>query len=168
MNNLRRVAPSCLLGAVLLLAAPASADTPFDQGKIRINLALGMASGFEHQYFVVGAGVGYFVFDGLEASVAGDFWLGGSPSVTRVSPGIRYVFHFVPVLQPYAGVFYRHWFVGGNYADIDTMGARGGVVWGSDRAFSLGIGVVYEQYVSECNANSCSFVYPELVVTVTF
>ncbi|MCA9564594.1 MAG: hypothetical protein KC561_13950 [Myxococcales bacterium] len=160
----RRAWAICLGLAILPTQALAS---PFDQGNIRIALGGGTSVGFGSHYFVIGAGVGYFVMDGWEVAVDSPFWLGESPFVSQLSPSTTYYFHWLPVVHPYTGVFYRHWFVGDDIDDIDTLGFRVGAVFTASTNFYAGGGVVYESVVSECDEN-CTDVYPEFRVGLSF
>src|SRR5262249_7543409 len=132
-----------VLACSLLFATVAHADdepvrkTPFDQGRFALSVGGGTQSALGAQYYVLGVGAGYFVLDGLELGVAGVVELGGSPFIAKLSPGVRYLAQ--PLvgkwpLIPYVGTFYTHWFIGGGYADVDTIGARSGLVYVSGNA----------------------------------
>ncbi|MBI5508295.1 MAG: hypothetical protein HY903_06040 [Deltaproteobacteria bacterium] len=150
---------------VSAVAASAAAANPYGQGKIRLTLQLGSTHYLEGRYIVAGAGFGYFVIDGLELGLEGDYWIGGAPAVAQLSPGVRYVLFFVPAVQPYAGAFYRHRFIG-HAADQDTAGARAGALTSIGPGY-VGLGLVYERLLSRCAA-TCDAVYPELAVALTF
>ena len=77
-----------MLGVLLVLWVPAGRavtapqspppeqserETPFDQGRVRIALSGGTAGSTGNRYFVMGAGVGVFVLDGLEVATDGHF-----------------------------------------------------------------------------------------------
>lgn len=158
---------------VLAVAAPAYADeppreTPFDQGRISISAGGGTTSTLNHHYIVLGGGVGYYVLDGVELSLHGLYEWGDGPSISLLSPQLRYVAQPLvgqwPVI-PYVGVFYNHWFVGDNLGDEDSVGARAGGLWINGRIV-IGLGVVYEQIVSSCT--DCSSWYPDITIGFTF
>lgn len=143
-------------------------EGPYDQGKIRISVAAGMSSAFGEQYFSLHAGGGYFVLDGLEVGLDVEQWIGPGPSMTKLSPETRYVFHFVPVVKPYLGAFYKHWFVGDGIPDVDTVGGRLGAFFAAFGGHAvIGGGVVGESVVSSCSED-CFSVYPELTFYFTF
>ncbi len=169
--------------AILLLAATgatARADnygieiseptpsTPFDQGKFSLGVYGGSQSMLGARYFGIGAGLGYFVLDGLELGLGGQFFFGDGPNIGRVTPSVRYVaqplVHSSPVV-PYVGVFYNHWFIGDDITDVDTAGVRGGLVYVSGKVL-LGLGVAYERTVSEC-VMDCSSVYPDFAIALS-
>lgn len=156
-----------VLGWVALTAPAAAADAgPFSQGRMRVSVIGGTSGSFGERYFVFGAGFAYYVLDGLEMGLEAEHWFGGDPSISKVSPNTRYVLHFVPVLKPYAGAFYRHWFIGDGLPDVDTVGGRAGAFWvsGGGRAF-FGLGVVHEIVVSDCT-DECSDTYPEIAFSL--
>ncbi len=155
---------------VLAVAAPAFADdppTPFDQGKLSITAGGGTSDWLGHQYVVIGGGVGYYVLDGVELSLHGLHEFGSGPSISELSPQLRYVAQPLvgkwPVI-PYVGAFYNHWFVGDNLGDVDSIGGRAGGLWVSGNVI-LGLGVVYEQVVSSCTMD-CSSVYPDITIAL--
>jgi hypothetical protein len=117
---------------------------------------------------VIGLGFGYYVVDGLEVGLDTDAWLGAEPDRLKVSPQVRYVFHMVPVVRPYIGQFYKHWFMGGGFDDLDTLGGRVGVFYVAGRHIFIGAGVVHE-VVLGCEADDdCSVTYPEFGISLTF
>src|ERR1044071_8583650 len=92
MQSTAWVAASAVVVA-LGTAAPARAEdqaTPFDQGRVGVQLYLGQQSAFGYNHFSVGGGVGYFVLDGLELSAFAMHSFGSGPSIDEVSPEIRY------------------------------------------------------------------------------
>ncbi|MBS1124629.1 MAG: hypothetical protein H6Q90_6857, partial [Deltaproteobacteria bacterium] len=115
-----------------------------------------------------GLGVGYFVLDGLEVGLGALHQFGDGPSISQLSPSLRYVAQPLvgrSPLIPYTGVFYRHWFIGSALADVDTVGARAGLLYVSGQ-FVLGLGVVVERTVSTCDAD-CVQVYPDFTISLS-
>jgi hypothetical protein len=161
-------APSWILTILLLLTLlPASLSAePFEQGKVRISLSGGMVSTYGDSYFVLGGGAGYFVLDGLELGLDGEYWFAGDPSVGKLSPRVQYFIYQLSPFVPYVGAFYKHWFVGGNYDDVDTIGGRLGAVFSIGGALYLGAGVVHEQIMSSCQTD-CTDTYPELLISIS-
>src|SRR3954471_9571292 len=100
---------------------PRSTAGPFARGSIRLSVLIGTGWTTTDEYLILGAGVGYYIADGLELGVDYEAWLFGSPVMQRLSPGVRYVFHMVPVLKPYVGGFYRHTFIGDDYSDLNCL-----------------------------------------------
>lgn len=162
-----------LLGVLVISAsAPAFADpdvepppppTPFDQGRF----GLGFGGSSNDDTFLIAGGAGYYVLDGVELGLGLGFQFGEGPNVLRTTPAVRYVAQPLvghsPVI-PYAGVFYSHYFVGDGFADVDTVGTRGGLLYVSG-SLVLGLGIVYEREVSEC-VEDCSQIYPDFTFSI--
>lgn len=164
-----------MVGLLLaLVASPAGAQRveddagPFSAGSLRLSVGAGGQFGGGQSYFILGAGAGYYLVDGLELSLDSEFWIGGDPFVTKLSPGVRYVLHFIPTVKPYVGAFYRHWFVGGGFDDQDSLGVRGGLFLVSGRLY-FGVGVAYETLLGceDDGAFECGAIYPELSLALT-
>jgi hypothetical protein len=166
-----------IVAAILIAAAPARADdptpeapprrTPFDRGRFNLSAGGGSQVLLGYRYFALGAGAGYYVLDGVEVGLSALHEFGDGPSVSKLSPSLRYVAQplvGVSPLIPYVGGFYNHWFIGSNLADVDTVGGRVGALYVSG-AIVLGLGVVYERVVSTCTMD-CDYVYPD--VTLAF
>lgn len=139
---------------------------PYAQWKVRVGGGAGITSNFDTTYFTLNLGAGVFVLDGLEVGAGVEQWLGSGPFVTKLAPQVRYVLWFVPVLTPYIGTFYRHWFISDGIEDIDTVGGRAGVFMARGPAV-FGGGVVVEHAFAGCDGD-CLFVYPELVLSFSF
>jgi hypothetical protein len=169
-----RIAPLALLFSALVLAAPATAADRrepdlFREGSRRFSVFVGAGTAFGDNYTIVGAGLGYFVLDGLEAGLEYESWLGGEKGIQRISPQLTYVFALPGTVKPYAGVFYRRTLIE-QYEDTNDAGARAGALFLYGRRAYLGIGIVAEQHLS-CDRTvyaSCSDTYPEFVVAVIF
>jgi hypothetical protein len=169
------------LGLVALLsltvALDARAESPFAQGRLQLGLGLGSTFAYDSRYIVAAARFGVFAIDGLLIGAEANAWIGGSPFVASVSPEVRYVLHFLDPLNPYLGVFYRHWFVGGGHLDQDNLGGRLGAIWILSDLLYLTIGGAYERRVSASpctdDAATCATLYPdyalypELALTVS-
>lgn len=171
--------------AVLALALPARADdlaapgapsaapappprTPFDRGRFGLGGGAGEQTNFDKQYIWVGASVGYFVLDGVELGLSGLYEFGNDPTISELSPSLRYVAQPLvgkwPVV-PYVGGFYSHWFIGGGNSDLDSVGARAGFVLISGQVL-LGLGAVYEHQLESPCASGCDSVYPDVSIGV--
>jgi len=162
------------LAALLVLAATARTyaqpvepprETPFDRGKLAITAGGGTGSTLGHDYVVIGAGLGYYVLDGVEVMLAGQEQFGDGPNISELSPQLRYVAQPLvgqwPII-PYVGGFYNHWFVGDGLPDVDSVGGRAGGLWISGKVV-LGLGIVYEHIVSDCMMD-CDSWYPDITI----
>lgn len=141
---------------------------PFDRGRWTGSVSLGSQSNGGERYFVLGGALGRYVVSGLEIGIGLEQWFGDGPSITLFEPHVRYVFHQLdsPV-KPYVGGLYRHWFVSDYLRDIDTVGARVGIVWLSS-GLLLGAGVLYEQLVNPSCSMDCGAFVPELSLALSF
>jgi hypothetical protein len=141
---------------------------PFAAGRSRLTLLVGSGSTGEDTYLILGAGIGHYIAKGLEVGIDYEAWLFGSPVLQRVSPEARYILAFVPKVQPYVGIFYRHTFVS-DFADMDSVGARGGLYFAPKGPLSIGAGAVYERQLN-CDESilNCDSVYPELTLAFSF
>jgi hypothetical protein len=137
-------------------------------GNTRLTLLVGTGSTGTDQYLILGGGIGRFILDGLELGVDYEAWLFGEPTLHRLSPELRYVLYFVPKIQPYVGFFYRHTFIS-DYDDLDSLGARAGLIFAPGRVV-LGAGAVYERQLSceDGQLLDCDDVYPEVTIGVVF
>ena len=94
---------------ILLLIAfntPATAG-PFSQGSQSVAVIVGSGSAFRDDYLILGLGYGYYIVDGLELGIDAQFWLSGDPSITKISPQVKYVFTQPKTVKPYIGGFLR-------------------------------------------------------------
>jgi len=151
--------------------APPSAAGPFARGTIHVGGTIGFSTtvggSSSRSWFILGVGGGYFFLDGLEAHADTTFWI-GDPFLATLTPGVRYVFHMVPVVKPYVGTFYRHYFVTGVLSDSDSLGARGGVNFMLGRNSYLAGGVIYEHFLDDALFENPDQVYPEITIAIAF
>ncbi|UCE90129.1 MAG: hypothetical protein JSW10_04745 [Pseudomonadota bacterium] len=160
-----RIYLALALIATTMAVAPALQAGPFNKGSVRLSVLLGRGQAFNNNYTILGAGGGYYVIDGLELGADYEAWLNGDPDIQKLTPQVRYVFHRVPKVKPYAGLFYRRTFVDG-FDDTDSWGGRAGVFFGVGARVYFGAGLVYDR-VRDCDEGvyvSCSDTYPELSV----
>jgi len=146
--------------------------TAFSKGSTSVGFILGSGSAFNDNYYILGASVGYYVSRGLELGVDAQRWFSGEPSITKISPQIRYVFTQAKAIKPYVGAFYRRTYFGDisgiSIDDQDSYGYRAGAYFSSNNRVYIGGGIVYEQY-KNCDAFvDCSTTYPEILFTISF
>lgn len=129
---------------------------PFAKGRSRLSLSGGTTNQFNTSYIVIGGGYGYFVANGLELGLDAAFYFGDDPSISVVSPNVRYIVWQAGAIKPYVGVFAQRQFLGEyrgvDLDDIDSVGARGGIVWSTGRSF-LTLGLAYSQVV-DCESHT--------------
>ncbi|MEW6684543.1 MAG: hypothetical protein AB1451_16750 [Nitrospirota bacterium] len=63
----------------------------FSQGRSRLSVVAGNGYAFNDTYFVLGVGAGYFLADGLSIGLDVEWWTGGDPGITKVSPSAQYI-----------------------------------------------------------------------------
>jgi hypothetical protein len=141
------------------------ARNPFGQGTFNLSLLLGIGTGFNENYLILGGGPGYYVLDGLELELAAEVWLIGDPTIGKLTPGVRYVLHFVPVLKPYVGGFYRYTMIEDPYSNVSSLGVRFGAYYVNDSPVVIGAGAVYEHYL---DSKWDPYWYPEISILVVF
>ena len=172
-----------ILGTLLILSAMSSTaiaasvgtggvSTAFSRNSTTFGVVAGSGSAFNDNYIILGLGVGYYVVDGLELGIDVQRWISGEPSITKVSPQIRYVFTQPQVIKPYVGAFYRRTYYGSyrgiDLDDQDSFGYRAGAYFSANNGIYIGGGIVYEEY-TDCELyTDCSSTYPEILFTVSF
>ncbi len=171
MKRINRLAVLLILLAAGNFASAASVgsggiSTAFSRGSTSVGVVAGSGSSFNDNYIILGVGVGYYVVRGLEIGIDVQHWFSGDPSITKVSPQIRYVFTQPKVIKPYVGAFYRRTFID-NLDDADSFGYRAGAYFSTNNRVYIGGGVVYEEY-KNCTFLDCSNTYPEILFTVSF
>ena len=119
---------------------------------------------------MIGAGLGRYLKNGLEIGLGYEAWFGSDPSVSKLTPEIRMVLARAQrIMVPYVGAFYRRTFIGSDFDDLNSVGARAGIYKSGGRSY-LGFGGVWEQYLN-CDKSvygDCTSFYPEGSVGVTF
>jgi len=150
---------------------PPSPAGPFARGRLRVGGMIGFSTavggGTSRSWFILGVGAGYYVLDGLEPHADTTFWI-GDPFLATLTPGIRYVFHMVPMVKPYVGAFYRHYFVDGPLGDTDSIGGRAGVNFMVNDFSYVAGGLVYEHFLDEDLFAEADQFYPEIMISVSF
>jgi hypothetical protein len=141
----------------------------FDRGSSNIGFTLGAGRALDRTYTVIGARLGYFLADGLEVALAGEFWTDNDPDIYKITPEARYVWYQNRKFKPYGGVFLSRTLYDG-LPDQNTYGAKGGAYWQVSPNAYVGLGLVYER-VESCDAatyGDCDQLYPEAAFTVRF
>ena len=142
----------------------------FERGRTRLSVTAGYGSFNDKDYAVLGLGAGYYLWDGLEAGLEGESWVGNAPRIYKVSPQITYVFYELEAFKPYIGGVYRHTFFDQSLSDADSGGGRAGIIVPLSPHTYLGAGVVYERFF-HCDRNvsgTCSQTYPEVSFAISY
>lgn len=146
--------------------------TAFSKNSTSLGVFVGSGRAFDDDYIILGVGVGYYVTEGLELGLDLQRWFSGEPTITKVSPQIRYVFTRANPVKPYVGAFYRRTsfdeFDGIEIDDQDSFGYRVGAYFSSGNRVYVGAGVVYEEYEDCSRVTDCSTTSPEILFTVSF
>ena len=147
-------------------------STAFSKDSTSVGVVLGSGSAFNDDYVILGASVGYYVVRGLELGIDVQHWFSGEPSITKVSPQVRYVFTQAKVIKPYVGAFYRRTYFGDingvDPGDRDSFGYRAGAYFSTDNRVYIGGGIVYEEYQDCGRLSECSTTYPEILFSISF
>ena len=163
--------PITLIFSLLITYHSAQADVAgmFSKGRTHLAIFGGTGYAFNDTYFVFGASGSYFFANGLNVGLAVERWSGGDPGITKISPSLQYVFYQPSVVKPYVGIFYRRAYIE-NLPDLESQGARAGVYFASGKNIYIGVGGVYESYLSctETVYRSCDDTYSEISVTFAF
>jgi len=154
--------------ASLSLISPVVLAGSFDKGNTTATVAIGSGQFFREDYLIIGAGIGYYVTDGIELALDAAFWTGGDPSIYEITPKLTYVFDNSTQFKPYLGAFYNRTFIEG-FNDSDALGYRVGAFMPAGKKTYIGIGVVHTelQDCSETLLVSCSETYTELTFMIS-
>lgn len=160
----------------LLLAAGCAAQAQaagvggmFGRGALQIGVVAGGGTAFNTSYTILGAGVNYYVMDGLGVGLAYEHWSGAGPSISKITPSVQYVFYQLRVVKPYVGAFYRRVTVGGQ-PDYSSVGGRAGVYIAAGPHAAFGIGYAQEKALN-CQRSiysSCTSGYAEISAVASF
>lgn len=166
---MNRLLLAMLLSISALPVCAADVAGIFGQGSTQFSLLAGSGDAFNNSYLLLGAGVTYYVVDGVGVGLSYENWSGSSPGINKISPSVQYVFNRRSSLWPYVGGFYRHSVVSG-LPGIDSTGARAGVYFAAGHGSVVGVGLAYESYLNCQTAiyNACSEIYPELSLIFGF
>jgi hypothetical protein len=154
------------------LAAPAAAQQVagvFGKGRTHVFITGGAGSAFNESYLVLGAGVTYYLIDGLGVGLSFESWSGSDPGITKLTPSVQYVFYQLGSVKPYLGGFYRRTQIEGR-PNLDSIGGRAGIYIQAGRTAFVGLGGVYESY-QDCQTSiyrKCESTYPEVSFTFAF
>lgn len=147
----------------------AGADGMFGQGSTQISVSAGNGYAFDNSYFVLGASATRYVRDGLGIGLSFENWAGGVPGITKYAPFAQYVFYQSPVVQPFAGGFYRHTAIAG-LPGINSIGGRAGIYIPAGSNAYVSAGLVHESYL-DCQQwiyRICSETYLEFSLVFGF
>jgi len=165
----RRALSVLLASAMFLGFSHGHAQNAFQQGSKRVSVIVGAGSSFDEDYLILGAGIGYYLIDGLEIGLNWQTWLGGDPSINQLTPEITYVVQTKSGFSPYIGALYRKTFIE-DLDDLSAYGGRAGVYLPAGEGYYLGVGAVYLKYsgCSESVYQDCSTIYPEFSFSIPF
>jgi hypothetical protein len=166
------VLAGCGNAALAATAGSGGVGTAFSKNSTSVGVVVGSGSAFNDNYTVLGVSAGYYVSNGLELGIDLQRWFSGEPTITKISPQLRYVFTRPQTLKPYVGAFYRRTsygdFNGIDLDDQDSFGYRAGAYLSTDNRVYIGAGVVYEEFKDCSRLTDCSTTSPELLFTVAF
>lgn len=167
IKNIKNITTLLILSISLGHASIATAAAAFSKGATTLGVVVGSGSAFNDDYTIFGVGAGYYVLNGLELGIDIQHWFSGDPSITKISPQVKYVFTQPTDVKPYIGVFYRTTFIE-DLDDQNSYGGRAGLYFSAGRGVYIGGGVVYEKYLDCADFIDCSNTYPEILVSFSF
>lgn len=145
---------------------PAANAGPFSKGKVRVGFYAGAGNTYNQTYAIVGAGIGYYLMNGLEVGIDGEGWVLNDPTIWKVTPQVRYVIWQMEPIRPYVGAFWRKTLVTG-FPDYDSVGARAGVAYQKGGNY-LAVGAVYEKFNDYEGLGDDYTIYPEIALWISF
>ena len=158
--------------ALAATAGTGGLGAAFSQNSTSVGVFVGSGRAFDDDYIILGVGAGYYVAEGLEVGIDFQRWFSGEPTITKVSPQVRYVFTRAQGIKPYVGAFYRRTsfddFNGIEIDDQDSFGYRAGAYFSSNNGVYIGGGLVYEEYKDCSRVTDCSTTSPEILFTFSF
>ena len=116
-------------------APPKKAEPPWWKGRIYSWASVGTTFAYDQTYGSANVGVGWLMRNGIAPNVEVGYAFGNSPTLWSLRPGVSWYLP-IPVVQPYIGAFYTHWFVGSGLPDENGIGGRAGFSLG--RVLALG------------------------------
>lgn len=145
---------------------------PFAKGKIRVGFYGGAGSTLGQTYVILGAGVGYYLLNGLEAGVDVEGWVLQDPTFWKVTPQVRYVLWQISPIRPYVGAFWRKTFVTGDNSqfiipDYESYGGRLGIAYQKGGSY-VAVGAVYEKFQDSPFEGDNDIWYPEIAFWISF
>ena len=172
LKSLKKLAVLIMLAGTSNGALAAGVGGAFSQGSTSVGVVVGTGTAFDDDYIVLGIGAGYYLVEGLEIGLDLQRWFSGDPTITKVSPQIRYVFTQSQTIKPYVGAFYRRTYYGDSdeidVDDLDSFGYRVGAYFSTSSRLNIGAGIVYEEFTDCSRVTDCSTTSPEVLVTFSF
>jgi hypothetical protein len=159
-------------GTLAATAGSGGVGAAFSKNSASLGVVVGSGTAFDDDYTVLGISAGYYLTEGLELGIDLQRWFSGEPTITKVSPQVRYVFTRPRTIKPYVGAFYRrtHYaeFNGIDLDDRDSFGYRAGAYFSTDNRVYIGAGFVYEEFKDCARLTDCSTTSPEILFTISF
>ena len=149
---------------------------PFGQGNMSIGLGLGSGSvtysvgrlSTSENYYILGVGGDYFVFENLALGLSYRGWFGGSPTIHQASVPLTYYIPTGSKFRPYIGALYRYTYMDSDVFDnYSSVGGRAGVAILFQNGYA-GLGWVQEYRLDADNLSDNTSGYPEVVIGFTF
>jgi len=157
--TLKRKLAASLLALAAAGAAAAQSSEPTARrepsGRLYGWASAGTTFAYGQTYAGANVGAGWLMPNGIAPNVEVGYMFGNSPTVWAVRPGVTW-FMPLPMIRPYIGAYYTHWFVGDGFSDQNGIGGRAGLSLGR----VLSIGVTYDHALG-CSQN-CDIWAPQL------
>ena len=117
-------------------------------------------------YYIVGVGGDYFVFENLSLGLGYRGWFGGTPTIHQGTIPVTYYIPTNSRFRPYVGAFYRYTYFNNDVESYSSAGGRAGLAITFQNGYA-GFGWAQEYRLDSTLENDTSG-YPEVIIGFSF
>jgi len=118
-------------------------------------------------YYILGVGADYFVFENLSVGVGYRGWFGGTPTIHQGTVPVTYYIPTNSRYRPYLGALYRYTYFDNDIENYNSVGARAGLAITFQSGY-VGFGWLQEYRLDADNLSDDTSGYPEVVIGFSF